>query len=56
MGKLVEVDGSFYEGEFKAGKRDGKGIFYNSQNKKKYINVYKAGELQKCELLLSAEK
>jgi hypothetical protein len=49
FGKLIDPDGSYYEGEFKAGQKDGKGTYYNVQNKKKFTNIYKAGELQTCD-------
>ena len=51
IGKLIDPDGSSYEGEFIRGQKDGRGCYYNSQNKKRYNSVYKAGQLLSCTVI-----
>ena len=44
-GKLKFKNGNIYDGRFKKGKFDGYGIFFDSNDNKKYAVKYKDGEL-----------
>ena len=49
-------NGDKYEGEWKRGKREGKGIFYYKQNKKKYDGEWKNDEKEGKGILYYTDK